>query len=1263
MGDPEGVAHNPCSPCIDISVCENKKQKQNKNGKNKKKNNFDNDMLEIKANDVSVDGEPSLPVDDRVSFLCELKFRGCLRQGSESRFMDVIVDTGAGFGYLIWPHALPLPTSWTFRDCAISVAMANGQVSKVDQVLPAQLEVGDGTYDVDLRVLLSSCSRPSILCGRQLIDQFGLVICGSSRLLSREGQCLFDAAVSPVPAAGATNRVRSSAEWESLDQVCAVLDNLPDARLSDMTRPPLVMEDSVLPVTSPRCEEMVNSILSKIESVGETKMLYCPSGTLKLERLAPEASRDLPDQTHQFRLSLPTPESLPARKSYSGALYARLGKTQREQFDQLVDEYVTAGWWRRVNESDPRAKHPTDVFLHKAGTPKGRLVCDFRPFNAIFSDVSSSVPLIEHVLTLMRTESFKYVFVGDCSKAFYRVALSPPLALRAGDRVFLCNRVSFGLSMGPETLRGSLGVLMDYWRSTATEPGLLSIYVDDFQLHCDSEQLINSLLLLLRRCGFAVSSKKFQTSFPLKLFGCVIDRVDNSVVATPPVVEGLESMVIDLRTSPTKRAVFELAGRVSYDPLKTLPVSRLISDLLRSISGKSKTGWDEPIVFARPEEEQLFSELLTWLLELDERCTSTSLLENETGPTWAACVDASIFGSGYALEFNQSLFQQSASAWKPTQFSYHSNRLEGLSLLSAMRSLASYLEFRRSVAFGNQPKNLPVVRVFSDSKSAIAWSNGRPPSDAKGLEYRMLTRLQEALTEEMKILAQLSSCSLTHLAGKKNVHADSLSRLLYRNMSGKTIGSVLRSDFPSEEAALVVEVPVHPVEALAREVMDYESLLERFQMLLLVWKALRPQDTARSHPVEPSDPELALVKALQSLLFNKSRYVLQDGVYHHQWNDAKGELQCRPVLPKQAEYTRRLILKYQHRLNGHRGRAYDVAFSFEKGKFFIEGVVNGCRDVIKRCLRCATARAVTVMPVPPHVEKREVNLPPFSRIAIDLTYANRRTPVFAALCLDTHLVFFYGLEDSTRQSIERAVNIPVNRYLVSLRLIRCDNAASMNDSFISKLKRSGHPDLEVSRTPVGGSVANPVERMHRELWTLVRSRRLLSLNPNELDAAAAVINHRPLATYRDGSSVIVVTPAKLAFGSSYGFNGQELAEFKQEFYERYFLLYRRRHNSGARRMLITISSYVLVSNKAAEWNRTDMLFHVGQVIAIGKGSLTIRFTSGEIRDVSTNMVAPLERYFFDENAAETAVDSPGGRVEEMSASQIPNEENTAQTPS
>jgi hypothetical protein len=1178
--------------------------------------------------------------------------------------MDVIVDTGAGFGYLIWPHDLPLPISWTFRDCALSVAMANGQVSKVDRLLPAQLDVGEVKYEVDLRVLLSSCSRPYILCGRQLIEQFGLVICGSSRLLSREGQCLFDAAASSVPAAGVTNRARSSAEWESLDQVCAVLDKLPDARLSDMTRPPLVMEDSVLPVTSPHYEEVVSSILCKIESVGETKLLYCPSGTLKLERLAPQASRDLPDQTHQFRLCLPTPECLPARKSYSGALYARLGKVQREQFDQLVDEYVAAGWWQRVEESDPRAKHPTDVFLHKPGTPKGRLVCDFRPFNAIFTDVSSSVPLIEHLLTLVRTESFKYVFAGDCSKAFYRVALSPPLALRAGDRVFLCNRVSFGLSMGPETLRGSLGVLMDYWRAATTEPGLLSIYVDDFQLHCDSEQLVNSLLLLLRRCGFAVSSKKFQTSFPLKLFGCVIDRVGNSVVATPPLVEGLESLVLGLRTSPTKRAVFELAGRVSYDPLKTLPVSRLISDLLRSISGKSKTGWDDPLQFARSEEEQLFSELLTWLLELDERRISITSLKNETGPSWAVCVDASIFGSGYALEFNQSLLQQSASAWKPTQLSYHSNRLEGLSLLSAMRSLASYLEFRRSVSFGDQTEKLPIVQVFSDSKSAIAWSNGRPPSDVKGLEFRMLTRLQEALTEEMKVLAQLSSCSLTHLAGEKNVHADRLSRLLYRSVSGKPIGSILRgSEGSFEKAALVVESPVHMVEALARESMDYETLLYKFQSLLLMWKVFRSESVFPGQPVDSDDPEHALIKSLQSLPFDKSRYVLLEGVYYHQWNDAKGELQCRPVLPKQAEFTRRLILKYQHRLNGHRGRAYDVAYSLEKGKFFVESLINGCRDVIRRCLKCAVTRAVTVMPVPPHVEKRQVNLPPFSRIAIDLTYATRRTPVFAALCLDTHLVFFHGLKDSTRQSIEEGLQVLVNRYLVTLRLIRCDNAASMNDSFISKLKRSGHPDLEVSRTPVAGSVANPIERMHRELWTLVRSRKLLSLSPEALDAAAAVINHRPLAFHRDASSVIVVTPAKLAFGSSYGFNGQDLAKFKQEFYERYFLLYRRRHNSGVRRMMITISSYVLVSNKAAQWGRTDMLFHVGQVIAIGKGFLTIRFTSGEIKDVSTDMVAPLERYFFEENAAEVVGDSPGGRVEEMSASQIPNEENTAQTTS
>jgi hypothetical protein len=162
----------------------------------------------------------------------------------------------------------------------------------------------------------------------------------------------------------------------------------------------------------------------------------------------------------------------------------------------------------------------------------------------------------------------------------------------------------------------------------------------------------------------------------------------------------------------------------------------------------------------------------------------------------------------------------------------------------------------------------------------------------------------------------------------------------------------------------------------------------------------------------------------------------------------------------------------------------------------------------------------------------------------------------------------------------------------------------------------------------------------------------MKLPSQDLEAAAAVINQRPLAIHKEGSRVHVVTPAKLAFGSSYNFGGEAIAEFRREFYDRYFLLYRRRQSPTLRRMLLSVSSYVLVSNKAAEWDRTKLLFHVGQIVALGRGFLTIRFTSGKIKDVSTDMVAPLEPYFFADSPSQNVVDSPGDRVEEISASQV-----------
>ncbi len=53
----------------------------------------------------------------------------------------------------------------------------------------------------------------------------------------------------------------------------------------------------------------------------------------------------------------------------------------------------------------------------------------------------------------------------------------------------------------------------------------------------------------------------------------------------------------------------------------------------------------------------------------------------------------------------------------------------------------------------------------------------------------------------------------------------------------------------------------------------------------------------------------------------------------------------------------------------------------------------------------------------------EIRPPPLSRLAIDIRYVGRKRPVFAAMCIDTGIVFFYGITDSTTQFFNRNAGV------------------------------------------------------------------------------------------------------------------------------------------------------------------------------------------------------------------------------------------------
>jgi hypothetical protein len=1188
-------------------------------------------------------------IDDEIQVLAELKFPVELQQGRVVEIYDMNVDTAAGFAYLQWPRHHSMP--WKTEPIECLVKVADGRSCLIREKICCRLKILDDFYEVCLRVLQTSDEKPSILCGRSLIAQLGLQIAGCHSIRNAAGKCLFSSvevkdiicSVQPWTQVCVDDCVYSCVEnengprvecsqWSSHD---APIDCPPNC--SFLASPENQQTDEVVMPFSAADTGIIESVLERIVSAEQKPLRFCKGATMELLKL--DGASDLHDQTHQFVLSLPEVSFEKRRKSYSDILYNKLSKKNQKQFDQLVDGYVSAGWWQPASETD--YKNATDVFMHKPGTDKARLVCDFRAFNRQFLQSSSNVPSIEHILLLLRNHISDFVAAGDCSKAFYRIALRPPVALRAGPRTYLCNRVSFGLTMGPEALQSSLGWLLEIWKTVVpkqTQACFVPLYLDDFLLFGNSN-LLASLINLLRSCGFAVSKKKFQLNggnrLNLSLFNIPI-AVEAGVFTSRHCYREVFHMIEEFLSAPTKRLGFKLAGRVGWDPLRVLPIHRVWADVFRSVIGKIPA-WDEPISLMTVSG---LLPLIEWLKELmvDGREFIQSASCNQQ---FNLLVDASSFGGGYVLKNGTGgALWSRAYAWNGKEFNYHINRLEGLSLLKALREVAKYFEFLKNVSFGVDPPR--ILTVQSDNKSAVAWASDRGQLNAAGLEFRMLSRLKEALVVEMEVLQEHIPTTITHCSAELNHEADQLSRSLYY----KDIGRLIRGEPGSDQDVVeaLTDARAHLVEEIAECSFDFDQL----QYTILRYAQLFDPR------ISDDEAEVCLLKAVQTLFTSEQRqkYILREGVYCHEWHDAKGLLCSKGVIPKQARRTRFLFAKKVHRASGHKGKLYDrAAMMGSASPFFVEGMSNICGEVIRKCLLCAVHKARLIPPSPGYVLPRKFDLPPFSRVAIDITYAGRKRPVFAAMCIDTGIVYFYGIPDSTTQSICLAIKVLTARYLVSLRLLHSDNAQTLKDNLISKLRSTGHPDLIATKTPVDGSVANPVERQHRDLWQLVRTRGFMRSLPQAgttdelnraLEEAAAVINHRPLAFHRDAGVTDIITPAKLAFGSCHGLDGGVNLRFRQLFYEQYFLIYRRRHNQAYRRMKLHVGAYTLVINKTGD--KTQQPFNIGHLTEIGKGFLMVRFTTGEIKKIATNCVAPLDRYFYEDREQHPLEDSSGGHV-------------------
>lgn len=1209
----------------------------------------------------------------------EMRFNCSVIQGSKAWMaIPCIVDTGCRYGYLLTPSMQEVP--FKLKPVSSTICAVNGTRSEITHVASVSIMIaGHSHKNIELRVLLTrNESSIAILFGRELQRQFDVTTHSGTRVTLRD-IVLYDAD---------TEIVRLCSEAEEFEHHDGMVDATPEVNLPNM-------EDSLRLPLDPEKATRVDEQLQKLAAVSSQLLPRC-FGRMSLRHLQPTDEKDTSGQSYAFVLEL---DSKPDRKEkarlYSQSMFAKLKRDHQVEFKNQVAEYTAKGWWTKASREEciaASAGCPANVF-GIAQKSKLRLVCDLRDFNKDYPSTTTDQPLIPYSIALLRMQSGGTIIVGDCKSAFYRVRLTKPLWLHCGpEGDFLCHRMAFGLSMGPEGLQQSLGVL---WKVFGRNHcGIGSLYVDDFWMHVPANDSTSyaEWLYMLEKCGFDVPKKKSQIAQTVNSEDQVTIL---SCKLSSRTIEGRQCSIVDCQRervrktrdiaicpSASKREVFALAGALAYDPAKCHMHAKICADLMRSVAGASRTAWDADLILPDSDKE-LLRHLLEWSKELiDNDCTCSHAVA--TAPSYSTLrlkmyTDASHVGGAYLIKFDNgdnvwSNIYADAWFWKTAEMNYHGNRLEAITLFRGLRALSKFCEFYKRSLFGQKPPNIS-LEVLSDSSNAVTWAI--KGTNSAGYESRAIARLCDALQEEVLILRSIGSFELGHIAGKKNVESDALSRILERPVGSVMLGDVIRKrqlkgkkSKPSPDADDSKEDDVYllpeeePRRLLAEECSatsySIHDAIDRFSFLRRIirnWKRAacdtnpRYENFTDGYSAEDKD---AFNKNLQSSLPKDNPYSVNPfikttaGVIEHVRIDYDGSEKRTVLIPKSCPVTQRLIVRTCHRDCHHRGTQYTAAAIKD---YWLESRSKVVREVVTNCFKCAIKNAHVQWSLPTTTYARELDLPPFSRISIDHLYLEK-TIVMSVICTDTGVMALMATpNDST--SIEDSlvcVKKLTNRFCLQLKRIHCDQASSFTSEKFQKGLIAMGQDPDIEYTTPDAPYTNPVERTHREVLSIIRSKKFLRLCvldksrcQDALDEISSVINQRPLGRYAspDGREA-VLTPALLAWGgTALAYNLKELRAY---FYELCFANLRRVHqksSNGQRR------GSVLVGQRALLLNPTTKLkfpFELCRVVDIQGPYFIVMTSDGKEKRVGSMQLAPLSLPFLDEVENGQNVSRVGARI-------------------
>jgi hypothetical protein len=1206
---------------------------------------------------------PGLGFVDRIcrvdnNFYEEMTFSCSLSQGGSTPAIlaTAIVDNGAGLGYLLLPAGQELP--FKAVPCRSSAVLAQGAAVPVRSAVQLTLTVAGVSREVTLRVMESSVDdQLAVLFGRYLLSLFEITTSGA-HLVRLGKQVLYRC-----------DRVRRVAVSRNEDEVEQAIDIEGIVDLPAVTAMPAGEEIVELPFDS-KVGKDVDALLKALVNAGPQPLPHAPA-TMTFRPLTSSDRRDTPDQQFTFELALRNcPPPLGLVRLYAGAMIRKLSEAQRSEMGRVIEGYVSAGWWTPLLRP-PIGEVAANVFAVPKGENGVRLVCDLRPLNQAYPSTVSDQPRLPFSLATLRLCDGALV-VGDCRSAFYRVRLTRPLWLHAGSfGDFACSRLVFGLSLGPEGLEGSLGVL---WRLfLIVSPHCRgSLYVDDFWMSARTSPDSRAFWFrMMMRSGFDVSRNKFQELSTgcreLRLFGIKLSFPEGGGESVTDCQRGGRlgealALLRDHRASLSKSDCFMVAGQLAYDPVHAHPREKVCGDLLRSLVGSIEGDWKAPIDQSNHPDKLLLESVLDWAMELVETagiCSHKVRLASGA-LSLRLYTDASNAGGAFVLQTSDpttgdwSDLYAEAWMWRRAEATYHCNRLEAIALFRGLRMVANFVEFRKT-SCPEEPK--AVVSVLTDSKSALAWATVGPSAAvAAGFEARAVQRLAKGMARELHELRRLlgdNGVCIAHVAGVSN-SSDELSRLLYRpasNSSTETLASLLQkrwsrmSKLKRRDAGLTQQDVVRRiqdpstenesiVESIARSCFDTEQCVYWFDKLrkaLRVW-CHRPKDYNLSplegmmKSIQSSDPTLAHAPFDQPPFFRNS----PEGPLLHRRIGFDGRLLDKLVVPKSAIFLRRLIVRTEHRRCLHRGAEFTSAAVATE--VWMDGLRAVTQEVLRGCLRCAIKNARVAWHLPTMTFPRRVDAPVFTRLSMDVLFLDS-VRVYSMMCIDTgYLVLMEGKGLAAEDAIA-AVRKLQNRFCVRVEYLRLDRGTNFRSSTFRRGMEELAGKCEISFTVPGAPYTNPVERLHREACSIIRSNKFLRLAlleteaQDSLDAIAAIVNRRPIGRYTFNGADQILTPALLAFGAP-AFSHSipaPLHELRDYFYKNLFESLRRTDvKKKERRVSAVVGSRVLYYDPSAT-SKLDSQFRLAVIVDVRAPYIQIRICGEkrELRWVGSVSLAPL----------------------------------------